>query len=430
MNVLVVTHNYAPDRAPRAFRWTAIAEHWAARGAHVDIVTTGRGGGPDLELRNGVYVHRVGERMFGRLRGLAGSASPPSGPPAKQPTEGAAPRPGIAKRLYDATWKKLYWPDHAALWYTAAARRARSLCRSRRYDAVITVSHPFTGHLVGLALARAVPAARWIVDVGDPFSLDDTEPFNNPYLYRRLNRRAERRVYRRCNAISVTVEGCRAAVRNVCPEAASKIVVIPPLLSLPVVEKGNPPRPRQHDIIDIAYLGVLYAAIRRPDTLLELFVRMYQQRPSLRLHFYGDIQDCTPAFDRVRPLVGKAIVLHGPVPRKDVHAAMAAADILVNIGNDTSFQLPSKLVEYASAGRPILNVVRKPNDTSVGFLHPCPAAMSLTCPEGVVDETHVKQALAFVTNPPPIRASDLERFLAPFHIGPVAEAYEALLQST
>src|SRR5688572_26130480 len=68
VKILVVTHNYAPDRAPRAFRWTAIAEHWAATGLHVDVVTSGRTGGAAYEVVNGVHVHRVGEQWNGRFR--------------------------------------------------------------------------------------------------------------------------------------------------------------------------------------------------------------------------------------------------------------------------------------------------------------------------------------------------------------------------
>ena len=68
MNFLVVTHSYAPDQTPRAFRWSAITEHWAAHDAHVDVVTSGRNA-PDGDDRIGmVGIHRVGERAMGRMR--------------------------------------------------------------------------------------------------------------------------------------------------------------------------------------------------------------------------------------------------------------------------------------------------------------------------------------------------------------------------
>src|SRR3546814_9495015 len=57
VKVLIVTHAYAPDAMPRAFRWTAIAEHWAREGAAVDIVTTGRRGTTATEGRNRSEEH-------------------------------------------------------------------------------------------------------------------------------------------------------------------------------------------------------------------------------------------------------------------------------------------------------------------------------------------------------------------------------------
>ena len=67
MNLLIITHSYAPDRTPRAFRWSAIAEYWVAKGDRIDVVATGRDGDPALVVRNGVNVHRVGEGAMGKL---------------------------------------------------------------------------------------------------------------------------------------------------------------------------------------------------------------------------------------------------------------------------------------------------------------------------------------------------------------------------
>jgi hypothetical protein len=43
MKILVVIHSYAPALNPRSFRWSAIAEHWAARGHTVDVVCAAMG---------------------------------------------------------------------------------------------------------------------------------------------------------------------------------------------------------------------------------------------------------------------------------------------------------------------------------------------------------------------------------------------------
>lgn len=57
--------------------------------------------------------------------------------------------------------------------------------------------------------------------------------------------------------------------------------------------------------------------------------------------------------------------------------AMKEANILVNIGNNTSYQLPSKVVEYASTGKAILNLVKTESDSSIPFFDAYPASMCL-----------------------------------------------------
>lgn len=58
---------------------------------------------------------------------------------------------GVAESVHDQTWKKVYWPDYACLWYFSAVSMARRLITTKGYDAMITVSLPFTSHLVGLS---------------------------------------------------------------------------------------------------------------------------------------------------------------------------------------------------------------------------------------------------------------------------------------
>jgi hypothetical protein len=121
------------------------------------------------------------------------------------------------------------------------------------------------------------------------------------------------------------------------------------------------------------------------------------------------------------------VEIHGPVGRDQVGAIMAAADVLVNIGNGTGFQLPSKLVEYVHAGRPILNVAPRPGDTAAEFLAPYPAALSLVLAGGAPDSNTVAQALEFVTHARPVPPPAREEFLARYRIAPIAAVYERLL---
>jgi hypothetical protein len=384
MRLLVVTYLYAPDRSPRAFRWTALAERWAEAGHEVAVIAAGAAA---TERRNGVTVHRVPGWL--RRSATPGAAGGPA-------------RRSLPKAIYDRTLKRVLWPDYAFDWYFPALRRAHAIAADR----LVTVSHPFTPHLVGLALKRQ----HWLADIGDPFSLLDETPLNNGALYARLNRHAERRVLARADAAAVTVESARAAYAAVFPESAGKIAVVPPLLSLP--EPGDNPLPASGT--HLVFVGTLYRALRSPAPLLALFREMRRGRPDLALHFFGDVHDCRPFFEK-RP---EGVHLHGPVPRATAAAAMRHATALVNIGNATPHQVPSKLVEYAAAARPIVNLAATASDTSAAFLAGHPAL----CESG-----DAATVLRFLDERRSVPAAWVERFLAPYRLDAVARAYERLL---
>jgi glycosyltransferase involved in cell wall biosynthesis len=428
MRVLIISAIYAPDTSPRAYRWSAIAEHWAARGHTVDVVAAWKPGDARDEIRNGVTVHRVGG-MIERLRARLGGSSHRAVGAAPAPAKRQSLLRGIANSVYALTLKQLFWPDYAFHWYPAAKEAALRLCRENRYDAMISVSHPFTAHLVGRAVKQSNPQLHWIVDIGDPFSLLDEIALNNRMLYGALNRRAEQSILTRSDAIAVTVERCRRdylAAFEILPE---KITVIPPLLSLPSRAAAQPKDPFPPGGRHLVFIGTLYRALRDPSPLLALFAALRARRPDLHLHFFGAVNDCAPCFAGVSSEIGRSIHLHGMVERDAVTAAMQAADILVNIGNSTPHQLPSKLVEYAAAAKPILNLAASDADSASDFLAEYPAALTLRLRGTEPDTASVEAALAFVAAPPAIDAAAADRFLAPYRIDRIAVAYETLIDA-
>jgi Glycosyl transferase 4-like domain len=403
MNLLIVSYVYAPDRSPRAYRWTALAEYWARQGHRVDVISGWKQGDDRLERRGGVTIHRVGGGIVERLRGFLGQASHRAGGTPATRTARSSALQRAAEAIYAATLRQLFWPDYAFHWYLSAVASGRTLCRATAYDAVISVSHPFTPHLVGLALKRRTPTLRWLVDIGDPFSLLAEIPPNNTALYRRLNQRAEAAVLRESDAVAVTVEGCRANLIDAFAMDADKIFVVPPLLSLPAINESTAPL-FASGATHLVFIGTLYRALRDPAPLLALFRALHRRRGGLHLHFFGALNDCAPCFAALGDVDARDIHHHGVVPRGTIAAAMLDADILVNIGNATSHQLPSKLVEYAAAARPILNLASRADDTAGEFLAAYPASLTLTTSGGEPDQSTVDAALAFIATPPPVTA--------------------------
>jgi len=396
--LLLITAWYAPFIHPRAHRWSALAEYWAAQGIDVHVVCARRRDCPRQARVLGVQVHRVGfdslrewvYYWFGESRG-------------RGRIHGSIGRPGWPIRfltwLYQAFWKKIYFPDDAGIWYFPARRRVFQLLDDLPFDAVISVSLPFTGHLIGLAAKRKFPGLRWVADIGDPFTIQ-ARPLNNAWLYGRISERLERNVLEMADASVVTNTDAADAYREKFGPAVYKMAVIPPLLHPPWARPGagQAPLPPQTgtSVLHIGYFGAFYAPIRTPYAFLELLKKTVERRPDwrgrLQVHLYGDV---FPEFWNL--LVSQPdIRLYGLRPRQEVRAAMLQMDILLNIGNTTDYQLPSKSVEYFASGKPVVHLSYLPNDPFVKFWDKAPGLCSVQVENGGIGEAEWLRWIAFI----------------------------------
>ncbi|MCC6412433.1 MAG: hypothetical protein IT270_12280, partial [Saprospiraceae bacterium] len=177
MKILILTPSFAPLIHPRAHRWTAIARYWAAQGHEVHVVCTRRPGEPDAHQEGNLFLHRKGYAslhellfgMFGKTR-EKGRVGQKPGKPAKTML--------WANKLYKTLWQNLYFPDDAVVWQRPVFQSAVELLEKNTFDRLITVSWPFSCHMVGWKLKQRFPAVHWIADIGDPFSLQ-AQPLNN-----------------------------------------------------------------------------------------------------------------------------------------------------------------------------------------------------------------------------------------------------------
>ncbi|MBD0320997.1 MAG: glycosyltransferase [Gemmatimonadetes bacterium] len=426
MKLLVVSYWYPPSISPRAFRWSALAELWAERGWEVDVVAGWSPGLARRERMGGVRVFRPGFHLRGAARSTLARLRGSTSPAVESSVARARPAGRMARWLYERTAARVYWPDDAGPWIPSAIRLARRLARERRYDALVTVSHPFSAHLVGAMVHGRLGRAPWVADVGDPFSFLADTPTNNHALYGPLNRAAERGILRRCTAAAVTVEGARGEYARHFPEAAHKLRVIPPLLA-PAELDPAPLFPRD-GTLRLVFSGNLYARVRSPAFCLALFAALRERMAGrVELHFFGNVRQCWDAFAPHLGEVDRSIFLHGVVDRAHALRALRDATVLVNLGNRTSFQLPSKTVEYLASGKPVLNLVAGDDDTSAAFFDGYPGALTVAEEEGGPSPATVERVAAMLASARPLPQAQVERWIAPHRTPAVAAAYEALL---
>ncbi|MFG0334515.1 MAG: glycosyltransferase, partial [Maioricimonas sp. JB049] len=366
MRLLVVSYTFEPVISPRSFRWGAIVRQWLTAGHEVDVVTARVDGVPDTEQLGPLTIHRCGYAR--RSTGATQPAPKPSGTAGRSVREALKRATVPIQSIAAKSWRALRWPDYASAWYLPAARQALQLTGNVKYDAMVTVSHPFTSHLVGLRVHRRC-ALPWIVDIGDPFSFSTEMPLNNVRLYRPFNVAIERRVFSRASKVVVTNDRTREIYANTFPGISiDRISTIGPMIDVSAIEevRGGSPWSDDGDAVRLVFAGNLFNPVRRPQEFLawmQKVSRAWQRRggPALHWHLFGDNPE---SLESVSPeLPGQdRFHFHGRVQRDEVATFLQHADVLLNCGNTTDYQLASKIVEYMALSKPIVNVTFNRND--------------------------------------------------------------------
>jgi glycosyltransferase involved in cell wall biosynthesis len=424
VNILIITYSFTPDLTPRAFRWAALADQLASRGHTLHVLCAANPGAVPNAIPRGVQVHRVRDWLINASARVTPSAT--SQVPSSMNGWKTAWRSRFRK-LAKLIWRATHWPDYACGWIFPAAAKARDLCRSHRFDWVISVSHPFSGHMVAWLIRKYAHGAQWFVDIGDPFYLMAEPSPNNRRLYARLNLCMESRILDCADAISVTTESTQRLYEAQFPRVCGKMHMMPPLLSLPdAVSPAQ--RYLSNNPIRLVFVGTLYRRLRNPRFLLECFSVLAAALPqgTIELHFYGAINDCADEFDACPATVRETVVKHGLVGRAEVMQAMIDADVLVNIGNDSESQLASKVIEYMAVGKPILNLISLVDDTSVAALADYPAALTLSRDSGISSST-VERMRDFVVAPPIVPSTVSAAVRERYSAARISAEYEKIL---
>lgn len=247
----------------------------------------------------------------------------------------------VARRVSVRSWAAR--PDVYRPWVDGATRRVRGLLDSGG-DLLATFGQPMSDHVAGLNVVhrRQVP---WLAHFSDPW-LDN--PYHSMAGSSRWQTSRERRTVERADALVVTSTETADLLRARHAAVAPRIHVIPHAFDerlYPSFETGSGP-------IVIRHLGAFYGP-RTPTPLFAALRLLLQRRVDLggvRVELIG------PPWERPIDLPDGIVIVRPQVPYLESLALMRGADALVVVDApaSTSPFLPSKLVDYIGAARPIV----------------------------------------------------------------------------
>jgi len=238
-----------------------------------------------------------------------------------------------------------------------AFRAASGLLRTSRYDAMVTWSQWHSIHLVGLALKKRFAKLPWIAHFSDPW-VDN--PFANYRSIRRAyDRHLERKVYESADILSLTSResvdlvfvGPRAKYRDATIE-------IPHVFDPTLYPNVSPP---QAGKLILRSLGAFYG-VRSPEPLFQALALLRGRHSALSdqivVELIGSVPKQFLESAALRSLPVDSVRVLPPINYLPSLGLMRSADLLLNI--DAPFAhspfLPSKLVDYIGAERPIFGI--------------------------------------------------------------------------
>lgn len=269
------------------------------------------------------------------------------------------------------------------------AETIEKLDKKYKFDAVISVSAPF---YTAKGLAKRNIGGKKIIMMFDPYG----------YHYKMGNKRTKKQ-------------------EKLCFEKADKIFV-PALqkrlytdskiesFEFPAVITDKPSNIcnlYDNKKINLAFVGSLYSDIRRPDYLFDIMKALADDRYHLTVvgGIYGNFGvDFYKKYDEV---INKYVTIIGKVDRETARRYLWQADVLVNIGNKVDNMLPSKVLEYISTGKPVLNIMQIENCPSKEYFEKYKNALNINSNEPLTEDI-LKKIKVFLDNPSEISKTEIE----------------------
>lgn len=248
-------------------------------------------------------------------------------------------------------------------------------CGADRYDVIIPFLGEFDFSLAAMQIKRTMPNINLVIYQVDPYASNEVCSLRTRKKWIAL----ERMLYQTADAILTTPILLEEARQRYGAEITDKMVA----MEFPnvVPRSGGEKRPRDGNIRCV-FTGNIYGNIRNPDYTFRLFQNLGE---NIRLDLYGKIPEIARAGAEA---AGHRV--HGPKSLDEIRSVLEEADFLVNIGNSMRNQVPSKIFEYISYGKPIINICKNRDCPTLPYMEKYPYVLNLFEEEDLLEEQREK----------------------------------------
>jgi hypothetical protein len=325
LKILLVSNGFYPEISPRSFRATELAMEFSRQGHDVTVITRFR----NHDYKNFLSESPICLRMWSKYR-------------LKEVPNIGGRWTRLLARIINRVLKVLFeYPTIEDMF-----KLKKILKHENGYNLLISFAVPYPVHW-GVAWSRTRKhkiAGKWIADCGDPYMGDILDTFRKPFYFKYI----EMWFSRKADFLTIPIEG---AIDGYYPEFHRKIRIIPQGFNFDIETRTK--KIPENKIPTFAYAGGFIPGARDPRPFLKYLMSV---TTPFRFYIYTNQPELLEPFKKT--LDGNLIILPY-INRSDLLDILSGMDFLINFDNNTSLNSPSKLIDYAITGRPVLNITRE-----------------------------------------------------------------------
>lgn len=240
-----------------------------------------------------------------------------------------------------------------------------------QFDIIVPMFANLSIAAAGLRIKKRNSGKKVVLYQVDPCSSNEEYPSS---MRKKLSM-FEERLFKMADRIITTEILMNEAQGKYTDEVISKMVA----MEFPnVIRKSQENHADTNGDVKCVFTGYIYSNIRDPEYTFRLF---HHLDSNIHLELIGYL----PPEEKTKSEKYE-VIFHGLMPLQETRAEIEKAHILVNIGNSVLNQVPSKLFEYISYGKPIVNICKNRNCPTLQYLTNYPYALNLFEEEELVDE--------------------------------------------
>lgn len=359
---------YKPKPSANGVCADKVMKSFVENGDSVTCIVNGEYSSPNYETIDGINVRRIKPRLSYRLKELSENTN-------SEKYAKALSIISIIINKIKSLMMVFFWPLISLGYTYRFYKRAKQEHEKEKFDIVVSIYTPIDALIGGYLLKKKYPNIKFV-----PYFLDSLSGGYGPKCFStnmviRNGQKWERKLLKNADLIIAMKSSEQHHIKyNKQNYFFEKMI----FLDIPLVNKSKITL-RGLNILDkskinVVFIGSIPYPVRSPKYILEVLEKVDNDK--LQIIFVGE-NNCPNIFEKSKSALNEKLTLYDRVPYNKAQEIMIEADILINLGNNNSSMVPSKIFEYMSMGKPIISTYCIDDEPSITYLKKYPLALLL-----------------------------------------------------